>query len=232
MATPKGQRIGIITIAALMLVSTLAMFAMMILQTQNAERDSERYQAATKQYEEAQKEVQQKMDAQTSELSAKYYPIFSQYVDKVGEFDRESVKGEEVIKEDLRAGEGAEIQGDTAFAAYYIGWTPDGKIFDQSVEDGKLIQPLPVESGLDNASLITGWKEGMKGMKIGGVRLLTIPSDKAYGEQGSKDATGKETISPNTPLRFLVMAIDKPETIPQAEIPPELLQQYSQGYGL
>lgn len=230
MATPKSQRIAILSITVLMIVSTLAMFAMMILQTKNTQRDSENLQAATKKYEAAQQEVQKKTDAQTAELSAKYFPTFSQYSSQVGEFDRDGVK--ELTSEDLLVGDGAEVTGDTVFAAYYIGWTPDGKVFDQSVADGKLKQPLPIETGLDKASLIEGWKEGMKGMKIGGVRLLTIPSDKAYGETGSKDASGKETIPPNTPLRFLVMAIEKPETIPQAEIPPELLQQYSQGFGL
>lgn len=48
----------------------------------------------------------------------------------------------------------------------------------------------------------------MKGMKIGGVREVTIPSDKAYGETGQGNI-----IPPNTPLRFVIMAIDMPAQI-------------------
>jgi hypothetical protein len=58
----------------------------------------------------------------------------------------------------------------------------------------------------------------MKGMKIGGVRELTIPSDKAYGETGSGD-----NIPPNTPIRFIVMAIPLPATIEQPSYPASLL---------
>ena len=53
-------------------------------------------------------------------------------------------------------------------------------------------------------------------MRIGGVRVITIPSDKAYGEQGSGD-----DIPPNTPIKFVVMAIELP---PAVDIPAELLQ--------
>jgi hypothetical protein len=56
-------------------------------------------------------------------------------------------------------------------------------------------------------------------MKIGGVREITLPSDKAYGEQGSGDS-----IPPNTPLKFIVMAIPLPEQIPQPEVPASLYQ--------
>jgi hypothetical protein len=72
--------------------------------------------------------------------------------------------------------------------------------------------------------VIKGWTDGTVGMKVGGVRELTIPSDQAYG------ATGSGTnIPPNTPLKFVIMVIPTPETIPQAAIPPELLKYYTKG---
>ena len=120
-------------------------------------------------------------------------------------------------------GEGEEINGTTKFAAYYIGWNPKGKVFDQSIDGTKLKSPLydavGLNAGLDSASLIEGWKEGMKGMRIGGVREITIPSDKAYGERGQGD-----DIPANTPIKFVVMAIDAPASIPQPEVPMELYQ--------
>lgn len=225
MATSNGQRIGILAITVLMIASTIGMFAVMILSGENAQKDDAKLKEATAKYEKDQKAYEAKIKAQAEALSEKYYPTFSEYTGHVAAFDKDSVH--ELQTEDLLEGEGAEIAGDTAFAAYYVGWNPDGKVFDQSVENNALKVPLPVDRGLDNASLISGWKEGMKGMKIGGVRLITIPSDKAYGETGQGD-----DIPPNTPLKFVVMAVDKPEAIPQPQIPIELLQQYQRGMGM
>ena len=93
--------------------------------------------------------------------------------------------------------------------------------------DGKkLKEPFSVE-GLANASVIEGWKEGLIGMRIGGVRELAIPSSKAYGEKGQGDK-----IPANTPLKFVVMAIDKPAEIPEPEIPPILEKYYKEQYGI
>ena len=128
----------------------------------------------------------------------------------------------ELSSEDLVVGDGEEIKDNTAFAAYYIGWNPKGKVFDQSIKDGKLDAPFAVESGLKSASVITGWKEGIKGMRLGGVRELTIPSDKAYGEKGQGN-----DIPANTPLKFIVMAVPKPATIDTSE----LLKAYQEGQG-
>ena len=51
-------------------------------------------------------------------------------------------------------------------------------------------------------------------MKIGGVRELTIPADKAYGDKAQGDK-----IPANSPLKFVVMAIEKPADIPEPEMP-------------
>lgn len=224
MATRKSQRIGIAIILAVTIIGTIGSFAVMILGQQNQEQ-----QAAELKNEQA--AYQKKVDAytaqqktQATELSATYYGTFSQYTSRVGTFDRDSVTA--LSTEDLTVGTGATIDGTTKFAAYYIGWMPDGKIFDQSIEGTSLKSPLAVDTGLDSASLIDGWKEGMKGMKIGGVRLISIPSDKAYKEKGSTDGSGKEVIPPNTSLRFIVMAIDPPTAIPYPQMSDALLKAY------
>ncbi len=51
-------------------------------------------------------------------------------------------------------------------------------------------------------SLIPGWAEGVIGMRVGGVREITIPSDLAYKDQGSGN-----DIPPNTPIKFIVYVI-------------------------
>ena len=67
--------------------------------------------------------------------------------------------------------------------------------------------------------VIKGWSNGVVGMKVGGVRELTIPSEQGYGATGSG-----ASIPPNTPLKFVMMVIPTPE---QVEVPQELIDLYS-----
>jgi FKBP-type peptidyl-prolyl cis-trans isomerase len=207
MATPRSQRIGIWIITIVMAIGSIGVFFVAILANANDSDKNAKVQAAYIKY-------QQDVADQAKELSDKYYPTFSKYSSEVHSFEAsDAQKG--LVKKDLKVGDGATIDGSTAFAAYYIGWDPNGTIFDQSIENGALKTPFSISSGLDSTGVIDGWKEGLIGMKIGGVRELTIPSDKAYGETGSGS-----TIAPNTPLKFIIFAIPVPEEVP---VPTELL---------
>lgn len=218
MATTKGQRVGIAIILAVTVIGTVGSFAVMILSQQNATKQAQQQQKDLADYQAKQAEYQKKLDAQAKELSDKYFTSFSQYASRVGEFNLAD-NNKDLKTEDIVTGDGDEIKDDTKFAAYYIGWNPNGKVFDQSIKDTALKSPLPIATGLAKASLIQGWKDGMKGMKLGGVRQMTIPSDKAYGETGQGDL-----IPPNTPLRFIVMAVPLPDQIPAPEYPASILQ--------
>lgn len=215
MATPKRQRIGIWVIAIVMVIGTIGSFAVMVLANKNSNVDQEHLKQLTAQYQQDYKEYQAKVDKQATELSDKYYNDFNQYSGRPAVFDRDSIKS--LGKEDLKTGDGAELGKDATFTAYYIGWTPDGKVFDSSIDSGKLKVPITASPG----GVITGWTKGVEGMKIGGVRELTIPSDDAYGEKGNGS-----NIPPNTPLRFVIMVIPAPEAIAQPQMPQELLNAY------
>lgn len=201
--TPKAQRIGILVIAVVMVVGTLGSFAMLILANDNAQKEQDRLQ---REYQE-QLEKDQK---QAEELSKKYYPQFSTYKSRVATFDADKV-GDKVTHVDLKKGDGEAITDDTKYKMYYMGWNPKGKMFDSSfADDDKSLKPPLTHlgggiwefAGGQTGNVIPGWTEGIKGMKIGGVRELTIPSDLAYGETG-----GGDDIPPNTPLKFVIMAI-------------------------
>ena len=192
--TPKTQRIGIFVIAIIMVVGTLGSFAMLVLEDRNRDAEIER---AARQQEEQRQEQQRLAD----ELSSEYYPIFKEYEDRPTEFDAEAV-GDEVTHTDLKKGDGETIDSSSVYRAYYIGWNPNGEVFDGSFNGDKLKAPLPVAPG----GLIPGWYEGVEGMKLGGVREITLPAEFAYGEQG-----GGEKIPPNTPIKFIVMAIPADE---------------------
>ena len=96
--------------------------------------------------------------------------------------------------EDLVAGTGAEaLQGKTV-SVHYTGWLTDGKKFDSSKDRGQ-----PFQFPLGRGHVIRGWDEGVKGMKVGGKRKLTIPPDLGYGAQGAGGV-----IPPNATLVFEV----------------------------
>lgn len=206
MATPKSQRIGIWIITIVMAVGAVGVYFVAILANKNDTEASQKQQAAYTAY-------QAQVDEQAKGLSGKYYPTFSQYASRVAVFDKAAAQ-EKIASEDLLAGDGETIDGKTKFSVYYIGWLPDGTIFDQSIKNGSLTTPLSVTDGLEQSSLVNGWKQGLLGMKIGGVRELTVPSEEAYGSGGYGT-----TIPADTPLKFVVMAIPLVEEIP---LPQEL----------
>ena len=110
---------------------------------------------------------------------------------------------------DLSEGDGKQVDGDSLFlTVHYTGQLADGTIFDSSIERGSSVT-LPLEQ------VIPGWREGTQGMRVGGKRLLWVPTDQAYGEQGVPPL-----IAPNSDLVFEVELLDinrwsrLPETMP------------------
>lgn len=212
MATPRAQRIGIWIITIVMAIGAVGVYFIAIIANNNDTAKQTNQQQILADY-------QKKVADQAKLLSDQYYATLSPYASEVKSFEKQPAQ-EKLMTTELKEGDGEVIGDDTKFSAYYIGWNPDGKVFDQSIDTTKnsLKAPLSIANGLKNASLIEGWKEGMKGMKIGGVRLLTLPSSLAYKEQGQG-----ALIPPDTPLKFVVMAIPFQEEIP---IPQELLSAY------
>ena len=218
MAATKAQRIGIWIIAVFMLVGSIGLIILPIFVNDNQAVDQAKFNEISAQYQADYEAYQEKVDAQAAELSATYYPIFGPYQSRVAAFDKGSVT--ELGIEDLVIGDGETLTAESSFTAYYIGWNPDGTVFDGSIDGESLKAPFTASPG----SVIEGWTQGVVGMNVGGIRELTIPSDLAYGETGSGD-----DIPANTPIKFVMMVIPTPETIEQPEIPTELLQYYQTG---
>lgn len=86
---------------------------------------------------------------------------------------RETVAELEVV--DTEVGAGEEVRPGATITAHYTGaLVKNGIIFQSSHDFGEAIT-----FGLDQ--VITGWTQGVPGMKIGGTRRLTIPAEQAYG---------------------------------------------------
>lgn len=93
---------------------------------------------------------------------------------------------------DRVVGTGDEAVAGKTVNVHYTGWLENGKQFDSSVDRGQ-----PFSFPLGAGRVIKGWDEGVQGMKVGGKRKLTIPSDLGYGSRGAGGV-----IPPNATLIF------------------------------
>ncbi len=220
--TSPKQRIIIIVIAIFMLFSTFALYTGIILNYGGGTKSNLTSEEQAR-YDELMAEYNNKVTAQTKELSDKYFDQFKTYKGKVKSFNAASV--DNLKKEDLKVGKGKKVSDKnfSDYSAYYIGWLSDEKVFDSSFDSFE--NPTSLKAPLSGqTSLIEGWSRGIVGMRIGGVRLITIPSALAYGEQGQGDL-----IPANAPLKFIIMLIDPVE---QIEASDELMQLYYKAEGI
>ncbi len=83
-----------------------------------------------------------------------------------------------IMIEDLKIGDGKEASASSTITIHYHGTrASDGHVFDST--RGKEPATFPL------ARLIPGWQAGIPGMKVGGIRVLHIPYQFAYGERGA-----------------------------------------------
>ena len=101
----------------------------------------------------------------------------------------------ELQVEDLVVGEGESASPGDLLSVQYVGvrWS-DGGEFDASWERGQ-----PLEFQLGAGRVISGWEQGLEGMRVGGRRVITIPPELAYGERGAGGVIG-----PGETLVFVV----------------------------
>lgn len=81
--------------------------------------------------------------------------------------------------EDIKPGAGQEAKSGDQVTVHYVGTLTNGSKFDSSRDRGK-----GFGFKLGAGQVIKGWDRGVAGMKVGGVRKLTIPPDLAYGDRG------------------------------------------------
>ena len=81
---------------------------------------------------------------------------------------------------DRLVGGGASPSPGKQVTVHYTGTLENGKKFDSSVDRGQ-----PFTFAIGTGQVIKGWDEGVQGMKVGGKRKLTIPSNLGYGARGA-----------------------------------------------
>ncbi len=97
--------------------------------------------------------------------------------------------------EDIEVGTGPEATAGSDVDVHYVGvsWS-NGRQFDASWDRRE-----PFSFRLGGGQVISGWDQGVAGMKVGGRRRLTIPPDLGYGSRGAGGV-----IEPNETLVFVV----------------------------
>ena len=104
----------------------------------------------------------------------------------------------QLIIEDISTGSGEEAKAGQEATVHYTGWLLDGKKFDSSKDRG-----MPFSFPLGAGHVIKGWDQGVQGMKVGGVRKLTVPAELGYGARGAGGV-----IPPNATLVFEVELLE------------------------
>jgi len=100
--------------------------------------------------------------------------------------------------DDMKVGTGPEAVSGKTVTVHYVGTLTNGSKFDSSRDRG---QGFTFRLGA--GQVIQGWDKGVAGMKVGGLRKLTIPPDMAYGARGFPPV-----IPPNSTLVFEVELLD------------------------
>lgn len=103
-----------------------------------------------------------------------------------------------LVIEDMKIGDGPEVTPASIIVAHYQGTlkADPAAVFDSSFARGE-----PV--GLPLSAVIPGWQRGIPGMRVGGIRRLTIPAALAYGDRSPSPA-----IPANSDLIFVVQVVD------------------------
>lgn len=96
--------------------------------------------------------------------------------------------------EEITQGEGEPAASGQFVRVHYTGWLTNGNKFDSSRDRNE-----PFDFPLGRRNVIAGWDEGVQGMRVGGVRKLTIPPQLGYGARGAGGV-----IPPNATLVFEV----------------------------
>ena len=96
---------------------------------------------------------------------------------------------QKLIIDDVILGNGATVATGSVVNVHYVGTLQNGEEFDNSRKRG-----APFSFTLGEGKVIKGWEAGMEGMKVGGKRILVIPSDMAYGDKGYGPIPGGATL--------------------------------------
>ncbi len=105
-----------------------------------------------------------------------------------------------LVIEDVVVGDGPVCLPRSRVLLHYKGMiAPDNRVFDST--EGQ----EPLEFSLDR--VISGWQDGLPGMRAGGTRRLTVPPELGYGSKDMKDDQGNVVIPASSTLVFEIRLV-------------------------
>jgi len=205
--TSPKQRIFIGFIAILMLGSMIAGYALIVAGGSGSNASTGEESQIS---EEKAQQYKDEYDTKVAEFKTATkgdFDKFMKYKSEIKAYNETTANEGGVQTKDLKEGSGKILEeGDSDYLAYYVGWCADETIFDSSFDDND--NPTAFAKVLDaSLGMIEGWNTGVEGMKLGGIRRITVPGELAYGE--SMEICGGY----NKPLRFMIMAVAKEEPL-------------------
>tara|TARA_B100001113_G_scaffold347743_1_gene340584 strand:+ start:1112 stop:1528 length:417 start_codon:yes stop_codon:yes gene_type:complete len=102
----------------------------------------------------------------------------------------EQIMSNGLVIEDIKVGEGKEVEKYNIVTVNYTGLLEDGTKFDSSLNPGR----TPFRFTVGAKQVIKGWDEGLIGMKVGGKRKLTIPPELGYGSRDNGPIPANSTL--------------------------------------
>lgn len=191
MATAKSQRIFIWIIAIVMAVGTLGAYFVAILANQNGEVVSNEEAALQKQYEEYLKQQEACPGGEVADKKVDPAPT-PPAIAAV-----ESIP--ELKTEDVIVGEGEEVKAGDCVELFFHGvLAKSAKAFQGG---DNYAAGVPYRS--QTTGFVPGFATGLVGMKVGGERIIYIPSAQAYGSQANGE------IPADSDLIFVVKVVGK-----------------------
>ena len=104
----------------------------------------------------------------------------------------EAIKGgkvDTIFAKDIVLGSGEAIEKGDEIQIHYIATLQNGQEFDNTHKKGSVLAFT-----VGDKNVIAGLNEGVVGMKVGGQRIIIIPSEKAYGREGYGPIPGNATV--------------------------------------
>lgn len=202
--TSPKQRVFIILIAVIMVGSIIASYAAIVLSGNNGSATDANTEIDQEKVAKYSAEYQEKV-AKLEEETKADFDKFIQYKSEIKAYNENTANEEGLKSRDLKEGTGDVVTGDN-YLAFYVGWCADETVFDSSFDNSD--EPTAFSKVLDpSLGMIEGWSKGVEGMKIGGIRKITVPGELAYGD--SMEICGGE----NKPLKFIVMAVENKDPL-------------------
>ena len=201
--TSTKQRIIIGFIAVLLFVSTIMVYALIVLNGEKSKKGTAEQNAELKVLAKELDEKKKDKENAVKALNDKYFETLKSARSSIKSYNVSRAQNDGLKSIDLSVGTGATLEKESKYLAYYFGWCSDESVFDSYFDDNN--NPKSLKDPLDvtgSGSLITGWSDGLVGAKLGGVRELHIPSTLAYGD--TKEICGGK----NSPLYFVILPFE------------------------